>query len=195
MREVNLAQQALLAGGVIVYPTETSYGLGCLATDLEARARIYKLKGRALTKSLPVLVSSWEMAQEVGLFSEKARLLAAKYWPGPLTLVLPLRDVEQGGLLSRAEWGDSIAIRWSAVKDLQTLTEVGPVVATSANYANQKACYNEKCIWDFVGQRSLDYLWLAGDLPKVKATTIIEVVADQVTILRQGKLTLVTSDF
>ena len=90
--EIERAAQFLRAGGLVAFPTETVYGLGANALDAEAVARIYAVKGRPGTSPLIVHVDSVEMAR--GLASEwppAADVLTKRYWPGPLTLVVPKR--------------------------------------------------------------------------------------------------------
>ena len=82
----------LLAGEPVAVPTETVYGLAADATDAEAVARIYAAKGRPSFNPLIVHVPSLAEAEKIGQFSEQAKLLAETHWPGPLTLVVPLRE-------------------------------------------------------------------------------------------------------
>jgi L-threonylcarbamoyladenylate synthase len=91
--EIERAARLLRAGGLVAFPTETVYGLGANALDAEAVARIYAVKRRPPTSPLIVHVASIEMAQSlVRSWPETANLLARKFWPGPLTLVLPTRE-------------------------------------------------------------------------------------------------------
>ncbi|MCD4761219.1 L-threonylcarbamoyladenylate synthase [bacterium] len=83
--------EVLKNGGVIIYPTETSYGMGCDFYNKEAVDKIYQIKQRDKSKPLPVLVSSLTQAGTLVDFSEDAERLALEFWPGPLTLVLPFR--------------------------------------------------------------------------------------------------------
>jgi L-threonylcarbamoyladenylate synthase len=88
--EIDHAARLLRAGRLVAFPTETVYGLGANALDAEAVARIYAVKGRPATSPLIVHVASVEMAQSlVAVWPEPADRLARKFWPGPLTLVLP----------------------------------------------------------------------------------------------------------
>src|ERR1700682_2159930 len=84
------AAERIRAGEVVAFPTETVYGLGANALDAAAVARIYELKGRPTTSPLIVHVASIEMARTlVTEWPSEAEQLARRYWPGPLTLVLP----------------------------------------------------------------------------------------------------------
>lgn len=126
---------ALLARGALVaLPTETVYGLGADARDGEAVARIYEAKGRPSFNPLIVHVSSVEMAQEFCIWSDTAAILARAFWPGPLTLVLPLHA--GGGLSSLVTAGlTSVALRVPAHSTAHAVLETfgGPVAAPSAN--------------------------------------------------------------
>ena len=84
------AADTVAKGGLICYPTDTVYGLGCDPLNLSAVDRAIAAKGRR-AKAMPVLVRSTGDAEHLAFFSETARRLAEKYWPGPLTLVLPAK--------------------------------------------------------------------------------------------------------
>src|ERR1700678_1632875 len=92
LKTISLSDAAarIREGGVVAFPTETVYGLGANALDAAAVAKIFEMKGRPATSPLIVHVSSIEMAREiVAEWSPEADELARRYWPGPLTLVLP----------------------------------------------------------------------------------------------------------
>lgn len=86
------AAEVLMEGGLVAFPTETVYGLGADAGNAQAVAGIYRLKGRPADHPLIVHVSSIEQAARWTVCDSRARLLAERFWPGPLTLILPLRD-------------------------------------------------------------------------------------------------------
>src|SRR5262249_52374185 len=95
-RRMTVAEAArkIRNGGLVAFPTETVYGLGANALDTEAVARIYEMKGRPATSPLIVHVSSIEQAKElVALWPELADDLARRWWPGPLTMVLPKKSI------------------------------------------------------------------------------------------------------
>ncbi|MGV6811928.1 MAG: L-threonylcarbamoyladenylate synthase [Brevirhabdus sp.] len=123
----------LRAGGLTAFPTETVYGLGADATNDTAVARIFEAKGRPRFNPLIVHVASLDVAQDIAQFGAVATLLAAHFWPGPLTLVLPLRPGAVAPLVSAGL--DSVAIRMPAHPVAQGLLAAlgGPVAAPSAN--------------------------------------------------------------
>src|SRR6266496_4442254 len=86
------AARLILAGEPVAGPTETVYGLAADATNAEAVARIYQAKGRPHFNPLIVHVPDLASAERIGIFDAEARALAEKHWPGPLTLVVPLRE-------------------------------------------------------------------------------------------------------
>jgi len=134
--EAAIAEAARLirAGRIVAMPTETVYGLAADATNGEAVARIYEAKGRPRFNPLIVHVTGVEQAATFARFDEKARALAAQYWPGPLTLVLPLREGAPIASLVTAGL-PTIAVRAPAHPAMRALIEaVGrPLAAPSAN--------------------------------------------------------------
>ncbi len=86
------AARILRDGGLVAFPTETVYGLGAVTDDAAAVARIFEAKGRPAHNPLIAHVGSLELARRIAVFDRRAEALAARFWPGPLTLVLPLAD-------------------------------------------------------------------------------------------------------
>ncbi len=134
-----IAQAAALlrAGALVAIPTETVYGLAARADSADAVANIYRAKGRPDFNPLIVHVASLAMAQELALFDERAEDLALRYWPGPLTLVLPLRE---GSPIAPAVTAglSTIALRRPAHPVAAALLETLdlPIAAPSANRSN-----------------------------------------------------------
>ena len=128
------AADILREGGLAAFPTETVYGLGGDARNDRAVARIFEAKGRPRFNPLIVHVSSIEAAQEFVNWSAEADILASAFWPGPLTLVLPLKPGTELSPLVTAELA-TLAIRVPAHPVAQALLEAfgGPVAAPSAN--------------------------------------------------------------
>jgi L-threonylcarbamoyladenylate synthase len=128
------AARLVLAGETVAVPTETVYGLAADATNAEAVARIYEAKGRPSFNPLIVHVPDFAAAERIGVFDEPARDLAQRHWPGPLTLVVPLR--ENSGIASIVTAGLlTIGVRVPAHPAMQALLRaVGrPLAAPSAN--------------------------------------------------------------
>lgn len=128
------AGEAIRAGRLVAFPTETVYGLGADATDDKAVARIFEAKGRPRFNPLIVHVPDLQVAEKHGVFSDAARMLAAAFWPGGLTLVLPRRPETPLSLLVSAGL-DTVALRVPAHQIAQALLRAAerPVAAPSAN--------------------------------------------------------------
>jgi L-threonylcarbamoyladenylate synthase len=128
------AAEILRGGGLVAVPTETVYGLAARADSADAVASIYRAKGRPDFNPLIVHVANLAAAEELALLDERARDLAARFWPGPLTLVLPLRE---GAPISPAVTAGlpTIALRMPAHPAMRTLLEQTglPLAAPSAN--------------------------------------------------------------
>lgn len=128
------ATDLICKGQLVAFPTETVYGLGALATDSMAVARVFEAKGRPSFNPLIVHVHSFDAAEKIGVFDDNARALANAFWPGPLTLVVPMKSA--AGVADLVSAGlDTVAIRvpqQPLARDL--LKAVGrPVAAPSAN--------------------------------------------------------------
>ena len=131
---LNSATQALRDGALVAFPTETVYGLGADARNGRAVAQIFEAKGRPAFNPLIIHVATQKMAAEIAVFNDAANQLAAAFWPGPLTLVLPLRP--EAGLSSLVTAGlNSVGIRLPEHPVAQQLLTAfdGPVAAPSAN--------------------------------------------------------------
>ncbi|NIJ21906.1 L-threonylcarbamoyladenylate synthase [Sphingomonas naasensis] len=134
MAAIAEAAAVIRAGGCVAVPTETVYGLAANATDSQAMAGIYEAKGRPSFNPLIVHVPDLAAAEIIALFDDAARALAQRFWPGPLTLVLPLRP--EAGIASLVTAGlDTIAIRVPDHRAMQSLLDASgvPLAAPSAN--------------------------------------------------------------
>lgn len=131
------AAALIRAGGIVAVPTETVYGLAADATEAAAVARIYAAKGRPSFNPLIVHVPDLAAAETIAVFDNAARALAHRWWPGPLTLVLPLRRA--AGIAALVTAGlDTIALRVPAHRAMQALLRASgrPLAAPSANASN-----------------------------------------------------------
>ncbi|HWQ99498.1 MAG TPA: L-threonylcarbamoyladenylate synthase, partial [Candidatus Methylomirabilis sp.] len=143
---VHQAVCVLRRGGVIAFPTETTYGLGCDPRNTKAVARIFRIKGRPLLKALPLVVSSVLDVKRVAVLAEPAARLARRYWPGPLTLVLPVRRGQRFHHLVAPN--NEVAIRVSSSPFVRALVRAYgfPIVATSANRSGQPECRSGRSV-------------------------------------------------
>ncbi len=184
LREV---ASALEGGAVVAYPTETFYALGAAAFSKGAVARVYRLKGRAASKSLPVIVSDLDMVGEIA-----ARLpagfirLAGEFWPGPLTLVLPAAEAVPAFL---AGPGRTIAVRVPPLAWLRALVrELGePLTATSANLAGGPEQTDPAAVETLFGGR-IELVLDAGPSPGGLPSTIVDLSSAPPRVLREGRI-------
>ena len=134
MTDIDAAVAALTAGELVHLPTETVYGLAARADDPAAVVKVFEAKGRPRFNPLIVHIGDIAVAEAIGIFDDRARALAEAFWPGPLTLVVPVRDTSMACDLARAGL-DSVALRMPDHSlALQVLRGVAfGVVAPSAN--------------------------------------------------------------
>lgn len=187
-RKTSLAEAAriLLSGGTVAFPTETVYGLGADATSAEAVARIYAAKGRPSFNPLIAHVASLEAARQQGLFSKEAEALAKAFWPGPLTLVLPLAANATVCSLARAGL-DSVALRIPNHAIAQALIETAgrPLAAPSANRSGHISPVTAAHVFaDLNG--AIDMILDAGPTRVGLESTIIACLDDTPRLLRPG---------
>jgi L-threonylcarbamoyladenylate synthase len=180
------AAATMLAGGVVVYPTETFYGLGCLPSDPDAARRVCKIKGRA-DKALPLICGSVEAARSVVEFNAAAELLIERFWPGPLTLVLPSK-------INYPMWvthgKKTLAVRVSSNEVARRLASMsaGVIVSTSANKSGEEPPRTAKEVADQVG-REVDIVVDGGMTAGGRPSTILDLTSDELWILRSGPVT------
>jgi tRNA threonylcarbamoyl adenosine modification protein (Sua5/YciO/YrdC/YwlC family) len=175
--------RALMGGGVAVIPTDTVYGLAASLTEPGAIERVFELKGRPPTKSLPVLGASLDALRVIAAFDGDAEALGRKHWPGPLTLVLaraPGFVVDLGG-----DWSSTVAVRVpDRAVTLELLEITGPLAVTSANRSGEEPASTPAEARAAFGADVplLDDGPLAGEV-----STVLSLVAGR-TILREGAI-------
>lgn len=188
----------LLAGGVVILPTETVYGVAARADRPEAVDRLYAIKGRDFDKPLALCVSGIDAASYYVVFDKLAKRLAKKFWPGPLTLVLPARDPSlftrlAPQLYSTAPDGTpTIAIRCPEALWRTETTFHGieyPVALTSANHAGEPAPTKASDAAKALGYE-VDDMLLSDDCALDGASTIISLAETPPRLLREGALPL-----
>ena len=176
-RALKEAADVLRSGGVVVFPTETSYGLAVDPSNPKAVRRVYAIKERSKRKPLPFIASSQRSIEKMFTLRGKARALALRYWPGPLTLVLSFKKGRKTGAVRvpSSVWARAIAHAAG-----------GLVTSTSANISGESAVYNSRGIArSFAGRDHIPDLFLnAGVLPKRRASTIVRVKNDTIEVLR-----------
>ena len=173
------AAERLRAGGVIAFPTDTLYGVGARATDPAAVARLYQVKRRPPGQPMVWLVSDRAQAERYGVVSSAAAELIARFWPGPLTLVLP----------SLADNKSTIAVRAPAdAVALALLTALGePIASSSANAAGRPPPIDANQVIAGLGEE-LDAVLDGGPCRIGQPSTILDVSGATPRILREGAI-------
>ncbi|MDD5018331.1 MAG: L-threonylcarbamoyladenylate synthase [Eubacteriales bacterium] len=182
---IEKAAEMIRAGGVVAFPTETVYGLGANATDEAAVARIFALKGRPGDNPLIVHVDSIPEAQRAAVFCDKANILAERFWPGPLTLVLKNR-----GLPGAVTAGlDTVGVRMPDCDAALSLISASgvPIAAPSANKSGSPSPTKPEHVQKDFGE---DLMILdAGECSVGLESTVIDMTRDIPVILRPGAVT------
>jgi len=190
--KIKEAVQVIKNGGIVVYPTETAYGLGVDATNPEALDKLYKLKGMPFTKPTHIAVLNIEEASKYVVVDTRARALAKIFLPGPLTLVLPSRSILPIILCNKDD--NSLGVRIPNHKVAQKLLElVGvPITATSANKHGSPTTYSLNEIKQSFGNdfSKIDCVLDAGELPHATPSTLVSLMTLKPKILRQGQISL-----
>lgn len=183
------AADLLRAGRLVVIPTETVYGLGANALDGEAIARIFEAKGRPRFNPLIVHVPDATAAQKYVTMDARARAVAAAFWPGPLTVILPRRDDCAISDLCSAGL-PTLAIRVPAhPAALTLLRESGiPVAAPSANISGQVSATTPQHVAEGLGTR-VSLILAAGPCDVGLESTVLDLSRDQPVVLRPGAIT------
>lgn len=183
------ASRALADGALILLPTETVYGLGADAGNAEAVAAIFAAKGRPRFNPLISHVADAEAAARIGAFDETAHALAKAFWPGPLTLVTPIRDASRVCDLARAGL-DSVAIRVPAHPTASAVLAAfgGPVVAPSANRSGRPS---PTTFADAVEETGFAVAAAVdgGDCQVGLESTVVSVLDGRAALLRPGAVT------
>jgi L-threonylcarbamoyladenylate synthase len=181
------AARVLLEGGLVAFATETVYGLGALATNAEAVARIFEAKGRPARNPLIVHVNDLQLAQScVATWPKEAGTLAKRFWPGPLTLVLPrsarIPDVVTAGL-------DTVGVRMPAANvALALIAAVGqPLAAPSANRSSGISPTRAEHVKKDLDGR-IEMILDSGPTEIGMESTVLDLTGDRPRLLRPGAI-------
>lgn len=182
------AGQILRDGGLVAFPTETVYGLGANAHDSAAVKKIFAAKGRPSFNPLIVHVAELAEAEEIAAFDERARRYARRFWPGPLTLVLPCRP--DGGIAPEVTAGlPTIAIRIPDLALARRLLKAAnrPIAAPSANRSGTVSPTSAAHVRHSLGDR-VDLILDGGPCSVGVESTILDLSAGEPALLRPGGL-------
>jgi L-threonylcarbamoyladenylate synthase len=183
--DVSAAARALKRGEIVGVPTDTVYGIAVDPYDEAALDKLYDIKGREQGKPIAILVASLEQGLILGAMSDRALELADRYWPGPVTLVVPRLD-------TAPQWlGDSarrtIALRCpDHTVALALLEMTGPLAVTSANTSSGVPAQSAQEAKEVFGGDILTYL--PGNSGGGSPSTLVDLTAPAETVLRKGPI-------
>lgn len=182
---IKMAAKIIKSGGVVVYPTDTVYGLGCDPLNVEAVKKIIKVKNHR-NKPLPILTANMKGAQKVATISANGKKLATEFWPGPLTMVFPkkitLPDIVTLG------W-DSVGLRIPNNKIALQLIRLsgGLLVGSSANLTGEEPPKNIDEISSEL-KKNVDIVLDGGPSMKGESSTVIDLTSKKIKLLRKGPI-------
>lgn len=181
------AAEFIKRGKIVVFPTETVYGIGTNGLDGDAVRKLYEVKQRPLNKPITLLVSNMEMVNLIAKdITETEYKIMEKFFPGPLTIILKKKDVVPDIVTAG---GDTVGVRMPSGETARKLVEVAgvPIAAPSANITGEPSGTN---LQEIKKHLKADYFIDGGKSELGLASTIVKVIDGKVQILRQGHITL-----
>ncbi len=177
---------ALEAGGLVVFPTDTVYGVAARPDVPAATSAVFEAKSRPRDLTLPVLVADPVHAGRVAALDERASSVAERFWPGALTLVLPRTGASLGWDLGAER--ETIAVRVpNHPLALELLGRAGPLATTSANRSGEETPADCEGVRAALGAAVAVYL-CGGSPPGGTASTVVDLTGDEPRLLRQGSI-------
>jgi L-threonylcarbamoyladenylate synthase len=183
-KNIEKAALTLKKGGIIIFPTDTAFGIGCRVDAERSVERLFKIRKRPKEKSVPLLVSSVNMAKNYSKLSADVLKIAEKYWPGGLTLVVPAKT---GRIPSLARGGgSSVGLRMPNHSTIiKIIRKVGvPIIGCSANFAGENTPYKVSDLNPEL--KKLVDLTLYGRTSLRQASTVLDTTRKPYKILRIG---------
>lgn len=183
--ELGLIEEAievLSSGGIVLYPTDTIYGLAANAFDEKAVGKVYKVKNRDITKPLSVCVSSIEGLSLIADLRENYKILVEKHLPGPFTFIFYRSSNWNNSFFDRHK---KIGIRIPNNKIAMELSQIFPITATSANISNEEVFSTPKKILKQLNHE-IDFVIDVGPMKSHVPSTVIDLTGNDPIILREG---------
>jgi tRNA threonylcarbamoyl adenosine modification protein (Sua5/YciO/YrdC/YwlC family) len=190
---IEAASRAINDGGLVVFPTDTVYGIACLPNDAHATGRLFESKRRPSGLNLPVLAHSAQEALDLAAPGDAARMLAETFWPGPLTLVLARGARSKGWRLGDAT--GTIALRVpDHVLPLALLGVTGPLAATSANISGRQPLRDRASLLHAFGEAVGVYIVAPAGArtPSGRSSTVVDLTGPKLRVLREGPIDAAT---
>lgn len=181
------ALEILKAGGLVAFPTDTVYGVGALAFDEKAVESIYAAKDRPVEKAIPVLIGDPDDLEKVGIhIPASAYKLASRFWPGPLTILVPKR----ADLPESVSATPTVGVRVpDHVVARALLRAAGPMAVTSANISGGQSPVSAEEVYEQLDGR-IDLIINGGKTPGRVPSTLVDCTASELKVLREGPISL-----
>jgi L-threonylcarbamoyladenylate synthase len=182
--------RALAVGQLVVFPTETVYGIAARPEDPEATGRLFRAKLRLAGLNLPILAPSTGEAWEVAAPDPRAEALAGAFWPGPLTLVLPRTAQSRQWYLGEREATVGVRVPDHALTRALLERAGGPLAVTSANLSGQRPLPDRDSLVTTFGGSVAVYLVVRPDSspPSAAPSTVVDLTGEALRILRAGPI-------
>jgi len=183
---IQRAVDVLRQGGVVAFPTDTLYGLAVDPRSADAVGRLFGIKGRQAGHAVPLIAASVEQASQAAAFDDRARRVAAAFWPGPVSIVVPAGELIRGEILGA---GRSVAVRVPAHSVARALCQGFGfcVTATSANISGKPPTASPKTVANTLGAL-VDYVLDDGDSPGGQPSTIVDLCGAEPRLVRAGAI-------
>ena len=183
------ASKIVKNGGLVIYPTDTVYGLGCDPFNIKAVEKVFKAKGERKNKPLPILASEMKAVEKIAHMNKDAKKIAKKYWPGPLTLVVPKKPALPSIVTCNLA---SVGVRIPNHKvALQLITLCGGLlVGTSANRTGEKPPKTAQEAATQLGEQ-VDVVLEGGTTPLGQESSIVDLTSRKPKMLREGPVKLI----
>lgn len=179
------ALEVLHAGGLVAFPTDTVYGVGALAFDGKAIESIYAAKNRPIEKAIPILISDAGELEKIGMnIPETVQKLARRFWPGPLTILVPKRlDLPESVSAT-----STIGVRVPDHEVARALLHLtGPMAVTSANISGGQSPVSAEEVYQQLGGR-IPLIIDGGRTPGGVPSTLVDCTTPELKILREGPI-------
>ena len=184
---ISRALEILKAGRLVAFPTDTVYGVGALAFDRKAVESIYAAKDRPIEKAIPVLIGDPDDLEKVGIhIPASAYKLASRFWPGPLTILVPKRADLPESVSATSTVGVRVP---DHVVARALLRAAGPMAVTSANISGRQSPVSAEEVYEQLDGR-IDLILNGGKTPGGVPSTLVDCTASELKVLREGPISL-----